>query len=492
MASDGNAGQANDVEDVEDTAEEPKVNTNGDMNGDKEMKQELPQKRKRGADSISSEVPDVMQMPGFMHEDQTVKLNVDNEDEESMEVSAKARSKRPITSPEKLAAVRKEAAMSFGFDEDGEEMAAAASKVHSKGSVSPRVTDVPEKSSPAVAEAPKRRGRPPKIRNDSESSQKAVMKPNKEANRKSLKAGNKTPIRDETTEEEPEEEEERTTSGRRRAKPPQRYGDESPKPTRVKEEKNVKGRTKSVDAEDADSTPKAVEVTTPVSGKTPGSAKRGRPRKDPGATPKSPKPRGRPRKDVASTEEEDEQEEDEKPIPKSLHKPTPKQSAALELKEEIPKKKGRGRPRKVLDNEEPMVSPQKTRGRPKKVIQQEEEEEEEEELEEEEEEEEEELDEDEELYEVGEILDDDDDEDDDEEYSPGRKPRGKVKQKGTPGRKRPRSQSDVRPLLLCYYVLLKENIFFMEGRQHRIHPKIAFLGLFKVESYCKNRIFIGI
>ncbi|GFR66509.1 hypothetical protein ElyMa_000230300 [Elysia marginata] len=392
------------------------VSTNGEgvenganaSNEDEKMKQEIP--RKRGSDSISSEVPDVMQMPGFMHEDQTVKLNVDNDEDESMEISGKARSKKPITSPEKLAAVRKEAEMSFGFDEDGEEEPAPSDKDQTKGSHSPRGAGKPEKSSTVVAEAPKRRGRPPKIRNDSESSQKvAVMSPKpakvvaNEDGTISLKTGSKTPTREETTEEEVEEEEERTTSGRRRAKPPKRYGDEPPKLAKVKEEKGVKGKTKSSDAEEGDCTPKVVEVVTP------GSAKRGRPRKDPNADPKSPKPRGRPRKEIGS-EEENDQEEDETPVPKSL-KITPKQTAILELQGKV-----------VTPKEDP----------PKKR----EEEEEEEEIEEEE------------MDETGEILDeidndDDEEEEDDEEYSPGRKPRGKAKKKGSPGKKRPRSQSEI-------------------------------------------------
>ncbi|BFZ24296.1 hypothetical protein BsWGS_27335 [Bradybaena similaris] len=98
---------------------------------------------------LTSDIPDVMQLPGFLHEDQTLQEDMQQE-EEDVEVAATSTVKRAIRSIEKLAAVRRDAEMSFGFDEEPEK----EDSVNEKGNK--------DKSDDVLLVPARRKGRPPK------------------------------------------------------------------------------------------------------------------------------------------------------------------------------------------------------------------------------------------------------------------------------------------------------------------------------------------
>lgn len=467
------------VEDGDDLDEEDdeQLPRNNEPNGEQEEEddddvEEIIELGHRNDKSLTSDVPDVMQLPGFVHEDQTLKGDVDQDDED-VEITAKVKGKRPIRSPEKLAAVRKDAEMSFGFDDEPD----TDSKVEKESSHSSRRGGKSPRDGGDAAEStlepPKRKGRPPKskdveiISDETPRKAKVNQKDNsKEEAEQNKSASKNTKVDDDEGDDDDGENEEEKFSSRRRAKPPKRYGDESPVPSKPEKSKTPgKSKSKSDDESDAvtPKTPKKNEETPVHTGK------RGRPKKH-DSDPEPPRKRGRPRK--VETEDDDE-EKTKRQTPKLSATAQPRKTPTLKDDgSESPKKKlGKGRDDDDKD-EEPVVTPR--RGRPpknskltdsaknqtttKKPIHVEE------------------IDDDEEEEEMEDEDDDEEDDDledleDDEDYSPnkgGRKGRPSMSPRS--GRKRPRSQSEV--ILLFKKNFRTEECF--DVADHCCLPQIWF------------------
>ena len=198
--------EEDDVEEEEEEVNEDHINPKVENEADEEEEEQMNDNSK----GLTSDVPDVMQLPGFDHEDQTLKDNIDL-DEEDVDDALKTKGKRPNRSPEKLAALRKDAEMSFGFDDEGEGP--------KKGSKSPRGGDAPD-------------NRKVKKSREENNIEQAPMSPRGRGVKRTL---------ENEGEEAEAEQEEKTTSSRRRGRPPKRYADdfeiEKPKtPAREKKE----------------------------------------------------------------------------------------------------------------------------------------------------------------------------------------------------------------------------------------------------------------
>jgi len=227
---------------------------------------------------LTADVPDVMQLPGFQHQDQTIQDEL-YQDEDDDDVSANTKGKRPNRSPEKLAALRKDAEMSFGFDDDAEN---GAGDVTTNGAKSPRSDGSSDR---------KKKGRQAKLIEEQEEFEEAPAgrRPRRSSLKDTLKeepelieSPQKRPVRSsskktldedfvEGSEAGLEEEEGKVLAGRRRGRPPKRLGEDSP------------GRS------EPPKSPAHGQVDTP--------SKRGRQRKEPiDAAEPLPKRRGRPPK----------------------------------------------------------------------------------------------------------------------------------------------------------------------------------------------------
>ncbi|KAH9519856.1 hypothetical protein Btru_071076 [Bulinus truncatus] len=420
-------------DDPENREEESDTKTHGGIQDDK---------------GLTSDVPDIMQLPGFVHEDQTLKGDLDQDDED-VEITAKTKGKRPIRSPEKLAAVRKDAEMSFGFDDESE--VDPKSEKYKKHQINEEKKEKTSDDQPPVLQEPvKRKGRPPKPK-DLDSASQSSPKVGKGAEKEELsksdaskKLNAQTPQNKIKEDADDEVDDEEKSHSKRRARPPKRYGEESPLTSRGEKVKVKKSKSE----DESDSTPKTVKKTD----ETP--SRRGRPKKHSLDTKDHgpPRKRGRPKKEV-------ETEEDEEDDSKKIKKMTPKGTASTVLPQSARKiliskeddvdsskrkaSKGKKKDDESDDDDEVKIVPPK-RGRPPKMSESKtkakkrvhEEDEEEEEDDDEEDEEEEEDDEDGYMEE--------EDEDGDEDYSPTKGGR-KSHRMSSPraGRKGPRSQSEI-------------------------------------------------
>ncbi|KAK0050536.1 zinc finger and BTB domain-containing protein 17 [Biomphalaria pfeifferi] len=419
-----------DGDEMDDEEEEEQNGENLDDSSSKSPKVDLDDK------GLTSDVPDVMQLPGFVHEDQTLKGDVDQEDED-IDITATTKGKRPNRSPEKLAAVRKDAEMSFGFDDELEtDPKSKKTEVNNKDETSDKTK---ENKTSANQESVKRKGRPPKPKDvevTSQDSPKAGKETKKEDMSKtdlSKKSSPQTPQAriKEDAEEEVEDDDDKLSSSKRRARPPKRYGEESPLPSQGDKVK-AGGKTKNKSEDESDTATKPTKKAE----ETP--AKRGRPKKNPENSDKGPpRKRGRPRKEVETEEDDD----DLKKVKKSKSIATPLQSLAdrknLSAKEEeteTTKRKIKKRDEDSEDDDVKIVAPKRGRPRkseesklkPKKVSEDEQAEDEDDDFEDEDDEE--------------DILE----EDLDEEYSPTKGGRKSQKISTSPrGRKGPRSQSEI-------------------------------------------------
>ncbi|CAG5123125.1 unnamed protein product [Candidula unifasciata] len=315
---------------------------------------------------LTSDVPDVMQLPGFVHEDQTLK-DLEQEDED-VEVTTTSRAKRPIRSPEKLAAVRKAAEMSFGFDEEFEK----ESSVQEKETANASDEEVLQVSA-------RRKGRPPKS-NDSTTvvngitlSRKKESDSSKDIKKEvtSASSRNRSPriaakmaaSEDESAEDDTKE----RILGARRSKPPQRYSEESPVQNKTDNSKTVtveEKRKRRGDAEEV-KTPHAKRKRNEVSSPT----KKASEKKEEIDTEVA-KGRGRTRK---IKETEDQEEDRDKRTKRQSTEPTVKEipNAILHSpgkSKDSPQKETR---QKRTVKEESVKSPKATptrRGRPPKSV----------------------------------------------------------------------------------------------------------------------------
>lgn len=249
---------------------------------------------------LTSDVPDVMQMPGFMHEEQTIQSEMYH-DEDDVEMTSKTTGKRPICSPEKLAAVRKAAEMSFGFDDEAEnglDTGKESNVAPQKGGKSPCGGDSVE-----VTESAKRKSRvakskeheiepveaskSPRPRRASQKDVKEEPETNETPKKRSARAGSRKATDEESGDEGEIEEGERPSS-RRRGRPPKRYGDDSPVPSKRERTPSAKGKGK-LSADNVEDVP----------------LKKGKSKKDEEEEPESLKRKGRPRKEPEDDTEED-------------------------------------------------------------------------------------------------------------------------------------------------------------------------------------------
>ncbi|CAG5127912.1 unnamed protein product, partial [Candidula unifasciata] len=344
-----------------------------------------------GDKGLTSDVPDIMQLPGFVHEDQTLKGDLE-QDEEDIEITLKSRSKRPITSPEKLAAVRRDTEMSFGFDDEAANDSSLHKETNKRGK---RAEDKDRSEKETPPEPARRRGRPSKSKNDSIVSEESsaprkgrgskkesgivdAETPSQPSKKRSARAS--TNDIDSAEDEAEDKESEQTNFKRRKVKPPLRYGEDSSPSVKTNKAKSVSKSDKQASKGKNTIDREEVEASTVVIKSEDSSSLVGKARlKEPEKEVVLQKKRGRPPRKEAEIEETKQNKEKEK-------KPTARQAvkdvAAVSFasKPVAPKEKnlatpkfkgGRGQQKKNDDHdteeeeEEHIVLPAR-RGRPPK------------------------------------------------------------------------------------------------------------------------------